>query len=766
MGAAVARAKKLEERKQHVVSRAQQRQLTGVQNKPNSVGIENKQKTWPEAEVGEAEVNDIEDESDEEALGLEVDEGELLNCIVQKILLVPKFEEDNQCNKIFRTRGTINDKVCNVIIDNGSSENIVSKALVDWYHQIWIRPGDEWKTTSKTKEGLYEWLVMPFGLSNAPSTFMRLMNQVLKPFSCKFVVVYFDDILVYSVDVVTHLEHLRMVMEVLRRNKFYINMKKCSFLQSNVEFLDFVVGMDGIRAFESKIQAIKEWPTPKTVGEVRSFHGLATFYRRFIRAFSTIAAPITKCLKKGKFKSGVKEESSFTLLKEKLSIALVLALPNFDKLFEVECDASGKGIEVVLSQEGRPIEYMSDKLNEAWQKWSTYDQEFYAILRALKTWEHYLIQKEFVLYNDHQALKYFNSQQNLSKMHARWVSYMQKFTFVLKHKSGQQNKVADALSRRAILLVTLVNKVTGFECLKELYTEDDDFAHIWDRCINHQNAEDFLIQDGDVRKIVQRCQICQEGKGHAQNTGLYTPLLVPDNIWLDLSMDFVLGLPRTRIDRDSILVVVDRFSKMVHFIACKKTEDAASVAHLFFREIFSSAFHPQTDGQTEVVNCTLGNMLLCVCGDKQRNWEAALPQVCDLAIMPTTLGGSKAADNVAEKGLQIHAEVRAHLEAANVKYKAKADKHRRKKVFQEGDLVMAYLRQNRFPGIRTKLEKRKYGPFRVARKINDNIYVLQLPDNWIISHTFNVADLFEYHPDDEALYKPNSRTSSFPSEGD
>ena len=144
----------------------------------------------------------------------------------------------------------------------------------------------------------------------------------------------------------------------------------------------------------------------------------------------------------------------------------------------------------------------------------------------------------------------------------------------------------------------------------------------------------------------------------------------------------------------------------------------------------------------------------------------SLRQVCDLAIMPTTLGGSKAADNVAEKGLQIHAEVRAHLEAANVKYKAKADKHRRKKVFQEGDLVMAYLRQNRFPGIRTKLEKRKYGPFRVARKINDNIYVLQLPDNWIISHTFNVADLFEYHPDDEALYKPNSRTSSFPSEGD
>ena len=194
------------------------------------------------------------------------------------------------------------------LLDQLDSARVFSKIdLCSGYHQVRIRPGDEWKTTFKTKVGLYKWLVMPFGLSNAPSTFMRLMNQVLKPFYCKFVVVYFDDILVYSIDVVTHLEHLRMVMEVLWRNKLYTNLKKCSFLQSNVEFLGFIVGTDGIKAIESKVQAIKEWSTPKTMGEVRSFHGLATFYRRFICGFSTIATPITECLKKGKFKWGEEE---------------------------------------------------------------------------------------------------------------------------------------------------------------------------------------------------------------------------------------------------------------------------------------------------------------------------------------------------------------------------------------------------------------------------------------------------------------------------
>ncbi|KAK0599817.1 hypothetical protein LWI29_008918 [Acer saccharum] len=194
------------------------------------------------------------------------------------------------------------------------------------YHQIRVKLGDEWKTAFKTKDGLYEWLVMPFGLSNAPSTFMRLMNQVLRPFIGKYVVVYFDDILIYSRNEEDHMEHLRAVLEVLNENKLFINLKKCSWLTERLLFLGYVVSSEGILVDEEKVRAIRDWPKPKTVGEVRSFHGLATFYRRFVRDFSSVVAPITECLKKGKFQWGEAADTAFAVIKEKLCTTPVLAL--------------------------------------------------------------------------------------------------------------------------------------------------------------------------------------------------------------------------------------------------------------------------------------------------------------------------------------------------------------------------------------------------------------------------------------------------------
>ena len=221
--------------------------------------------------------------------------------------------------------------------------------LKNRYHQIQIRPGDEWKTTFKTNEGLYEWMVMPFELSNTPRTFIRLMNQVLKPFIGKFVVVYFDDILIYSKTEVAHYNHVREVLAVLQANELYINLKKCSFLTDKLLFLGYMVSVDGIHVDEDKVRAVREWPTLKTVSDVQSFHGLVTFYQRFVRDFNSIVAPITECLKKGRFLWGKEVEQSFALIKEKLSTALVLALPNFEKVFKVECDASVVGIGAVLS---------------------------------------------------------------------------------------------------------------------------------------------------------------------------------------------------------------------------------------------------------------------------------------------------------------------------------------------------------------------------------------------------------------------------------
>jgi len=166
------------------------------------------------------------------------------------------------------------------MLDQLEGSKLFSKIdLRSGYHQIRVRPGDEWKIAFKSKDGLYEWLVMPFGLSNAPNTFMRVMNQVLKPFVGKFVVVYFDDILIYSKTANEHVEQLRDVLAVLQENQLFLNLKKCSFMTDSLLFMGYVVSSKGIHVDGEKVRAIREWPAPKTVGEVRSFHGLATFYR-------------------------------------------------------------------------------------------------------------------------------------------------------------------------------------------------------------------------------------------------------------------------------------------------------------------------------------------------------------------------------------------------------------------------------------------------------------------------------------------------------
>ena len=224
--------------------------------------------------------------------------------------------------------------------------------LKSGYHQIRMKEGDEWKTTFKTKYELYEWLVMPFGLTNAPSTFMRIMNHALRAFIGKFVVVYFDDILVYSKNLDEHINHLHFVLAVLRKEKLYANLEKCSFCMDKVVFLGYVVSAKGIKVDAENVKAIKEWPTPNSVTEVRSFHGLASFYYRFVRDFSTLAAPLTEIVKKFVgFKWGCEQDCAFIKIKERLCGAPLLALPNFSKTFEIECNALGIGIGVVLMQE-------------------------------------------------------------------------------------------------------------------------------------------------------------------------------------------------------------------------------------------------------------------------------------------------------------------------------------------------------------------------------------------------------------------------------
>ncbi|PKU77966.1 uncharacterized protein LOC114579829 [Dendrobium catenatum] len=208
------------------------------------------------------------------------------------------------------------------LLDQLTGATVFSKLdLRSGYHQIRIRPGDEWKTAFKTPQGLYEWKVMPFGLCNAPSTFMRMMNEILKPHLGRFCIVYFDDILVYSPDRYQHLQHLKILLDILREQKLFVNLPKCELAATSVRFLGFIVSDGGILVDPQKVSAIKDWPQPQSLFDIRSFHGLANFYRRFIKNFSLIMAPITDCLKLKSFSWGADQQQSFEAIKEALTTA-------------------------------------------------------------------------------------------------------------------------------------------------------------------------------------------------------------------------------------------------------------------------------------------------------------------------------------------------------------------------------------------------------------------------------------------------------------
>ena len=228
------------------------------------------------------------------------------------------------------------------------------------YHQLRVREEDIAKTAFRTRYGHYEFAVMPFGLTNAPAVFMDLMNRVCKPYLDKFIIVFIDDILIYSKSKEEHEEHLRLMMELLRKEQLYAKLSKCEFWIREVKFLGHVVSEEGIHVDQSKVESIKEWPIPKTPTEIRQFLGLAGYYRRFIEGFSRIAKPLTSLTRKGvTYKWGEEHDTAFQTLKDKLCSAPILSLPDGVDDFLVYCDASIQGIGCVLMQREKVIAYAS-----------------------------------------------------------------------------------------------------------------------------------------------------------------------------------------------------------------------------------------------------------------------------------------------------------------------------------------------------------------------------------------------------------------------
>lgn len=323
------------------------------------------------------------------------------------------------------------------------------------YHQIRVAPEDVPKTAFRTRYGSFQFRVLPFGLTNAPATFQALMNSVFADYLDDFIIVYLDDILIYSKTKEQHERHVRLALDRLRQHKLYAKASKCEFMKETISFLGHTLTPDGIRVDDSKIAVIKQWPQPKNIHALRSFIGLANYYRRFVRDFSKLAAPLTGLLRKDvPYLWTTEHQQAFDKLKTALSSTPVIASPDPDKPYLLTTDASDTAIGAVLTQDHghgqQPIAFESRKLTPAEQIYPTHDKELLAIVHALKVWRHYLEGADLKIITDHHSLTYFKNQPNLSRRQARWMEFMQQFNLDIAYAPGKTNVVADALSRHAL----------------------------------------------------------------------------------------------------------------------------------------------------------------------------------------------------------------------------------------------------------------------------------------------------------------------------
>ncbi|KAM1576651.1 hypothetical protein ACFX10_032943 [Malus domestica] len=490
------------------------------------------------------------------------------------------------------------------------------------------------KITFRTHEGHYEFTVMPFGLTNAPATFQALMNSILKPLLRKSVIVFFDDILVFSASAEQHASHLATVFELLRTHQLKLKPSKCLFGQPSIAYLGHIISATGVAMDSSKISAISDWPTSTTVQALRGFLGLAGYYRKFFHHFGIIARPLTNLLRTDSFQWSTNAAQAFSALKQALSSTPVLALPDFTKPFTVECDASDSGIGAVLSHEGHPIEFLSKPLAPKHQALSVYDKEMLAVVFAVQKWRSYLIGHQFRILTNHQTLKYFLDQRITTPTQQRWLLKLLGFNYTLEYRPGTSNVAANALSNVSQPLFYCITAIQAdyaadpqaSSILAALQQDPERYALFklhgdllyykkgvfvaasspWrTRLLVEFHSSPSAGHSGflrtykrltlnfnwpglknDVKKFVGACDTCQRTTYETiKPPGPLQPLSIPTNVWQDIAMDFIEGLPLVH-GRNAIFVVVDRLSKYGHFIPVKHPYSAAKIDDIFIHEVF------------------------------------------------------------------------------------------------------------------------------------------------------------------------------------
>ncbi|KAI3825144.1 hypothetical protein L1987_06620 [Smallanthus sonchifolius] len=319
------------------------------------------------------------------------------------------------------------------------------------YHQLRVQEEDIPKTAFRTRYGHYEFMVMPFGLTNAPAVFMDLMNRVCKPYLDKFVIVFINDILIYSKTKSDHEQHLRLVLDLLRKEKLYAKFSKYEFWLKEVQFLGHIVNEKGIHVDAAKIEDVKNWNAPKNPTEVRSFIGLAGYLRRFISNFSKIVVPLTALTHKGKpYEWGPKQEEVFQTLKQKLCNAPILTLPNGNDDLVIYCDASNQGLGCVLMQRGKVIAYALRQLKIHEKNYTTYDLELGAVVFALNIWRHYLYGTKCVVFTDHKSLQHIFNQKELNMRQRRWVELLNDYDCEIRYHPGSRRLESKGLCHASL----------------------------------------------------------------------------------------------------------------------------------------------------------------------------------------------------------------------------------------------------------------------------------------------------------------------------